>query len=253
MSKGVLSLRREHPEKKLKSASVRGFMEVPLIDLPTQYKSIRGEIDEAISGVLDRGAFILGSEVQHLEQEIAHYLGVECAVGVGSGTDALLLSLRALGIGPGDEVIVPAFTFFATAEVVMLLGATPILVDVDPETYCLDVQQLEQRITPLTKAVIPVHLFGHPCDMDSISDIAQQKGLKVVEDNAQAIGAEYKSRKTGALGDAGCLSFYPTKNLGAYGDGGYGCNQRLLDRRANSHVANSRLGPEILLGTGWLQ
>lgn len=207
-------------------------MKIPLIDLTAQYESIRDDIDRAIQEVLQRGMFILGPNVAAFEREIADYLGVKYAVGVASGTDALLLSLRAMGIGPGDEVIVPAFTFFATAEVVSLLGARPVLVDIEPETYSLDVAQLERAVRPQTKAIIPVHLFGHPADMDPILDVAKQHGLKVVEDNAQAIGAGYKGRKTGSLGDAGCLSFFPSKNLGAYGDGGMiVTNDPLLERQ----------------------
>jgi len=141
-------------------------------------------------------------------------------VGVASGTDALLLTLRAYGVGPGDEVIVPTYTFFATAEVVSLLGAIPAFVDIEPETYCIDVRGIEERVTECTKAIIPVHLYGHPADMDPVLALAGRYGPKVIEDNAQAFGAEYKGRKTGSLGDVGCLSFYPSKNLGAYGDGG---------------------------------
>ena len=195
-------------------------MEIPLIDLKAQYESIRDEIDQTVREVLESAAFILGANVAALEQEVADYLGVQHAVGVASGTDALLLSLRAMGIGPGDEVAMPAFTFFATAGVVMLLGATPVLVDVDPETYGIDVEHLERKITPRTKAIIPVHLFGHPADMDPILALARDHDLRVVEDNAQAIGAMYKGHKTGSVGDVGCLSFFPSKNLGAYGDGG---------------------------------
>lgn len=195
-------------------------MKVPLIDLAAQYRSIREEIDQAIQNVLESGLFILGPNVAAFEEEVAAYLGVRYAVGVASGTDALLLALRAYGIGPGDEVIVPAYTFFATAEVVSQVGAIPVFVDIDPRTYCIDVSQLEAKINPRTKAIIPVHLFGHPADMGPILEMAQKYGLKVIEDNAQALGAEYDGRKTGALGHAGCLSFFPSKNLGGYGDGG---------------------------------
>jgi dTDP-4-amino-4,6-dideoxygalactose transaminase len=151
---------------------------------------------------------------------MAAYVGVRYGVGVASGTDALILVLRALEIGPGDEVILPAYTFFATAGAVLHVGAIPILVDIDPRTYCLNIDQVEDRITPATKAIIPVHLFGHPAEMDSLGDLAQEYGVKIIEDNAQAIGAEYGGRKTGSFGDAACLSFFPSKNLGAYGDGG---------------------------------
>ena len=193
---------------------------IPLLDLKAQYESIRDEIDEAISGVLESASFILGPNVKALEQEVAEYIGVQHAIGVASGTDALLLALRAFGVGPGDEVIVPAYTFFATCGAVMLLGATPVLVDIDPVTYCIDTKHLETLVSARTKAIVPVHLFGHPADMDPIRDFASTHQLHIVEDNAQAIGASYKGRMTGGIGDAGCLSFYPAKNLGAYGDGG---------------------------------
>ena len=142
------------------------------------------------------------------------------AVGVASGTDALVLALRALDIGPGDEVIVPAFTFFATAEAVSAVGATPVFVDIDLQTYCIDTNQIESRISKKTKAIIPVHLYGHPADIDAILNIAGKHNLKVIEDNAQAFGAEYKGRKTGSMGHVSCFSFFPSKNLGTYGDGG---------------------------------
>lgn len=195
-------------------------MKIPLIDLVVHYRAIRTEIDEAIHQVLESGQFILGPHVAALEQEVATYLGVRHAIGVASGTDALVLALRALGIGPGHEVIVPVYTFFATAEAVMLVGATPVFVDIDADTYCLDVKQVAGRITNRTKAVIPVHLYGHPADMSPLLELAQAHKLKVIEDNAQAFGAEYHGRKTGSLGDVGCISFFPSKNLGGYGDGG---------------------------------
>lgn len=195
-------------------------MKVPLLDLVAQYRSIQPEIDEAIRKVLEAGQFILGPNVGALEQEVATYLGTKHAVGVASGTDALVLALRALEIEPGDEVIVPAYTFFATAGAVMLVGATPVFVDIKLDTYCLDIQQVAERITERTKAIIPVHLYGHPADMAPLMELAQSYGLKVIEDNAQAFGAEYYNRKTGSFGDVGCLSFFPSKNLGAYGDGG---------------------------------
>jgi dTDP-4-amino-4,6-dideoxygalactose transaminase len=195
-------------------------VKIPLIDLVAQYQSIRDEIDQAIRGVLESGVFILGPNVAAFEEEVAAYLGVRYAVGVASGTDALLLTLRAYGIGSGDEVIVPAYTFFATAEEVSQLGATPVFVDISPQTYCLDASQLEEKITARTKAIIPVHLYGHPAEMAPVLELAKKHGLKVIEDNAQALGAEYRGRKTGSLGDAGCLSFFPSKTLGGYGDGG---------------------------------
>ena len=195
-------------------------MPIQQLDLTGQYHTIKEEIDKAVLDVLESGYFILGPNVSRLEQEIAQYVGVKHAVGVASGTDALLLAMRGLDIGPGDEVIVPAFTFFATAEVVSAVGATPVMVDVDPETYCIDLAKLELAVTTRTKAIIPVHLFGHPADMGPLRDFAKRHNLKVVEDNAQAIGSRYKGQMTGAIGDIGCLSFYPTKNLGGAGDGG---------------------------------
>ena len=190
------------------------------MDIQAQHETIRADVEAAVMAVMDRGIFILGPEVAAFEQEMADYLGVAHAVGVASGTDALVLSLRALGIGPGDEVIVPAYTFFATCGAVLQVGATPVLVDIDPATYCLNVGHLEQQLGPRTKAIIPVHLFGHPADMDAVLIIAEEHGLRVIEDNAQAIGASYEGRRTGSLGDVGCLSFYPSKNIGAYGDAG---------------------------------
>ncbi len=193
---------------------------IPLVDLVAQYHSIKNEIDAAVNATLESGHFILGPAVTRFEESIASYLGVDHAIGLASGTDALVLALRALNIGAGDEVIIPAYTFFATAGTVMSVGATPVFVDVDPSTYEIDVAEIETRITPGTKAIIPVHLYGHPADMDPVMELARAHGLKVIEDNAQGFGAEYKGRKTGSIGDIGCLSFFPTKNLGAFGDGG---------------------------------
>lgn len=225
-------------------------MKIPLVDLVAQYHSIQHEIDAAVHNVLEGGSFILGPNVVSLEQEIADYLGVKYAVGVASGTDALVLSLRAFGIGPGDEVVVPVNTFFATAEAVSQVGATPVFADIDPRTYCIAVEQLEARVTPRTKAIIPVHLYGHPAEMDTILELAQERGLKVIEDNAQAIGAEYNGRKTGSLGDAGCLSFFPSKNLGGYGDGGMITtdNPQVADavRKLRTHGWNRKYYPEML-------
>jgi dTDP-4-amino-4,6-dideoxygalactose transaminase len=193
---------------------------IPLVDLTAQYHSMKDEIDTAVHATLESGHFILGPAVSKFEESIAAYLGVEHAIGLASGTDALVLALRALNVGAGDEVIVPAYTFFATAGTVLAVGATPVFVDIDPVTYEMDVTQLEARLTPRTKAIIPVHLYGHPADMGPIMDLARARGLKVIEDNAQSFGATYRGQKTGSIGDIGCLSFFPTKNLGAYGDGG---------------------------------
>jgi dTDP-4-amino-4,6-dideoxygalactose transaminase len=191
-----------------------------MTDLKGQYQSIKGEIDAAISRVLQHTQFILGQEVKTFEGEMAAYCGTKHAVGVASGTDALHLALLAFGIGPGDEVITTPFTFIATAEAIVNCGARPVFADIDPATYDIDPARIAARITPKTKAVIPVHLYGQPADMDPILSVARRHHLKVIEDCAQALGAEYKGKKVGSIGDAGCLSFFPAKNLGCYGDGG---------------------------------
>ncbi|MFC1878387.1 DegT/DnrJ/EryC1/StrS family aminotransferase [Chloroflexota bacterium] len=223
---------------------------IPLLDLTAQYQTIKPEIDRAVRRVIESGRFILGAEVAALEEEVAAYSGVRHAVGVASGTDALILALRALQIGPGDEVILPAYTFFATAGAVLNVGATPLLVDIDPHTYCLDIHQVETRITPKTKAVIPVHLYGHPADMDPLLELAQAHGLKVIEDNAQALGAAYQGQKTGGFGHIACLSFFPSKNLGAYGDGGMllTSDPALVEtvRMLRAHGWKQKYFPEIL-------
>ena len=232
-------------------------MNVPILDLTRQYKAIKPEIDVAVARVLSSGRFILGPEVQAFEREVAEYVGVKHAIGVASGTDALLLSLRALGIGPGDKVIVPSFTFFATAGVVHNVGATPVFADIDPKTFNIDPAAVRRilesssshptnstnptnSMNPI-RAIIPVHLYGQPADMDEIMAIAEEYNLYVIEDAAQAIGAKYRSNvhssspnkpyepnepyelnklNAGTIGLLGCFSFFPTKNLGAYGDGG---------------------------------
>jgi dTDP-4-amino-4,6-dideoxygalactose transaminase len=193
---------------------------VPFVELRTQYASIHDQIQAAINKVLDAGWFILGQQVESFERAFAEYCGGGEALGVGSGTDALHLALRACGIGRGDEVITVSNTFIATALAVDYVGATPVFVDIDPATYNMDVTQIEARVTPRTKAILPVHLFGQPADMDPILDMAKAHQLYVIEDACQAHGAEYKGKRVGALGDVGCFSFYPTKNLGAYGDAG---------------------------------
>jgi dTDP-4-amino-4,6-dideoxygalactose transaminase len=199
---------------------------VPFFDLAVQFKSIENEIKSALDEVFQNQQFIMGPKVQVLEEAMAQYCRTRYAVGVASGSDALLLSLMALGIGTGDEVLLPPFTFFATAGSISRLGATPVFVDIDRETYNMDPSKIEEKITARTKAIIPVHLFGQCADMDPFRKIAQEKNLFIVEDAAQALGAEYKpkvgseGRRAGQIGDLGCFSFYPTKNLGAFGDAG---------------------------------
>jgi dTDP-4-amino-4,6-dideoxygalactose transaminase len=198
---------------------------IPLIDLHGQYHALRAEIDAAVARVLESGWYILGREVAAFEDEFAAYLtqgegGPVGCVGVNSGTDALQLALWACDIGPGDEVITVAHTAVATAAAITLTGATPVFVDVDPATYTLDPAALEAAITPRTKAIIPVHLYGHPADLEPILSVARRAGLRVIEDCAQAHGATYQGKAVGTWGDLGCFSFYPTKNLGALGDGG---------------------------------
>jgi dTDP-4-amino-4,6-dideoxygalactose transaminase len=194
--------------------------QVPFVDLAAQYGAIAEEIDEAIAIVLRRADFILGQDVRLFENEFAAFCEAGYAVGVDSGTSALELALRAFGIGPGDQVITTANTFIATAFAISDSGATPVLVDVDPQTYTMDISELERAITARTKAIMPVHLYGQPADMDPILEIAQRHRLVVIEDACQAHGAKYKGKRVGSLGHAAAFSFYPAKNLGAYGDGG---------------------------------
>ena len=193
---------------------------IPPIDLARQYTTIRDAIETAVLEVMASGQYVGGGMVTAFENEFASYVGSAAGVSCNSGTDALFLALRALAIGSGDEVIVPSFTFVATAEMVSAVGATPIFVDIDPATFTIDPDQLVVAITDRTRAIIPVHLFGHPADMDRILEIAQTYHLKVIEDCAQATGAMWNDRPVGSLGDIGCFSFFPTKNLGAFGDGG---------------------------------
>ncbi len=196
-------------------------MNVPLLDLKAQYKSIKNEIDETLIRVAESQYFILGPDVDKLEADICNYTGAKRAIGVSSGTDALLLALMALDIKPGDEVIVPTYSFFATAGVVARLNAVPVFVDSDPVTFNIDPEQIEMAITGKTKAIVPVHLYGQSADMDEIMAIAKKHNLFVVEDGAQAIGVEYKDgRQVGTIGTIGCFSFFPSKNLGGFGDGG---------------------------------
>ncbi|AEA46579.1 DegT/DnrJ/EryC1/StrS family aminotransferase [Archaeoglobus veneficus] len=193
---------------------------IPFVDLKREYQEIKEEIDQAIQRVLERGWFILGEELEAFEKEFSSYIGAKYGIGVNSGSDALYLGVKALGIGKGDEVITVSHTFISTVDAIVRNGAKPVFVDIDPETYTIDVSQIEKKITERTKAILPVHLYGHPADMGSIMEIGEKYSLFVIEDACQAHGAEYNGKKVGSIGDIGCFSFYPTKNLGAYGDGG---------------------------------
>ncbi|NES18709.1 MAG: DegT/DnrJ/EryC1/StrS family aminotransferase [Symploca sp. SIO3E6] len=214
-------------------------LKIPILALKPQYESLKEQIQTAITRVVESGQFIMGPDVKLFEQEVAQYLGVKHAIGVNSGTDALVIGWRALGIGEGDEVLTTPFSFFATAESISNVGAKPIFVDIDPKTFNLDPKAIQEKITPRTKAILPVHLYGNPALMGQIREIAQNNGLKVVEDCAQSFGAKYfgncstcqgscseavraeiQGRLTGTIGDVGAFSFFPSKNLGAYGDGG---------------------------------
>ncbi len=208
------------PSSKDAAASPSAPSSVPMLDIGRGNRELRDEILQAIADVYDSGRFLYGPDVSKLEAAVAAVCDTRHAVGCASGSDALLLSLMAFDVGPGDEVIAPSFTFFATASCIHRLGAKIVFVDVDPVTFNIDPALLEQAITPATKAIIPVHLFGQCADMDPIMEIANRHGLKVIEDLAQAIGAEYHDRPAGSIGDVGCISFYPTKNLGGCGDGG---------------------------------
>lgn len=195
-------------------------MNIPLIDLQAQYKSLEEELNKAALEVLSSAKYIMGENVIEFEKEFASYIGVKHAISVGNGTDALVLALKAMGIKSGDEVITTPFTFFATAEAISAVGAVPVFVDVEKETFNIDVTKIEEKITNKTKAIIPVHIFGQAADMDEINKIAKKHNLLVLEDACQAIGGKYKGKNIGALADAACFSFFPTKNLGCAGDGG---------------------------------
>jgi dTDP-4-amino-4,6-dideoxygalactose transaminase len=223
---------------------------IPVFDLTSEIEEQWDELMKAIEGVVRSGTFILGPNVNAFEQEIAAYLGVKHAVGVNSGTDALVISLRALGIGPGDEVITTPFTYFATAESISNVGATPVFVDIDPVTFCIDPELITPAITERTRAILPVHLYGHPADMGRITEIAKAHDLKIVEDCAQAMGAEYKGRKVGTFGQANAFSFFPSKNLGAFGDAGLVTTDHDaaadLARMLRSHGSKRKYENEIL-------
>jgi dTDP-4-amino-4,6-dideoxygalactose transaminase len=225
---------------------------VPLLDLKAQYASMRSEIRHALDLVMESQQFILGPEVEAFEQEIAAYCGCRHAIGVSSGTDALLVALMALGVGAGDEVITPAYSFFATAGTIARLGAKPVFVDIDAATFNVDPNSIASKITSKTKAILPVHLFGQMAEMKEITAIAERHGIPVIEDAAQAIGAERDGKRAGSVGDAGCLSFFPTKNLGAFGDAGMvTTNDSALAERVRMlrvHGYRSRYVNELLGG-----
>jgi dTDP-4-amino-4,6-dideoxygalactose transaminase len=205
---------------------------IPMVDLREQYQHLRPELEPALAAVLEDGCFVLGPNVGDFEEEAAVYLGVRHAIGCGSGTDALLLALRAAGIGPGDEVITSPFSFVATAEAIRQTGACPVFVDIEPDSFNLDPEQIPAAIGPATRAILPVHLFGRPADMDAILALAGQHDLVVIEDCAQSFGAAIGARRTGSLGQSGCFSFFPSKNLGGIGDGGMiSCNDDELARK----------------------
>lgn len=219
-------------------------MNVPFFDLKRQYNALRGEIEPAVLSVMDSCGYVGGKPVEEFERKLADYLRVGHAVSCGNGTDALILALRACGVRPGDEVITTPFTFFATAEAIAAIGAVPVFSDISLEDFNLDPARIEEHITEKTRVILPVHLFGAPCDMDSIMDIARRHGLKVVEDAAQAIGCEYRGRPIGTTADVSCFSFYPTKNLGGLGDGGVvttdDSNLALILRSLREHGAGKR-------------
>ncbi|MBU7033527.1 MAG: DegT/DnrJ/EryC1/StrS family aminotransferase [Theionarchaea archaeon] len=195
-------------------------MEVPFVDLSRQYENFKDEMNSTIGEVLQKGTFVLGEKVRQFEEEFSSYCGVTHGIGVNSATDALTLALKATGVKENDEVLVPVNSFIATANIVVFCGATPVFVDIESDTLNIDPEKARAAITKKTKAIIPVHLHGHPADMDPLIDIAQEHDIAIIEDCAQAINALYKGKKVGSLGDIGCFSYYPTKNLGAYGDGG---------------------------------
>lgn len=193
---------------------------ISFVNLKEEYQSVSDELDPKIHSILENGFFVLGEEVEKFEQEFSSYMGTKYAVSVNSGSDAIFFAIRSLGIGSGDEVITVAHTFISTVDGIIRNGAKPVFVDIDPDTYCIDTSQIEEKITENTKAILPVHIYGHPADMESLHKVAEKYDLFLIEDACQAHAAEYNGKKVGNLGDIGCFSFYPTKNLGAYGDGG---------------------------------
>ena len=196
------------------------FTQVAFVDFKREYAEIGTEVDQAIKRVLSAGLFVLGPETENFECEFADYVGVKYGVGVNSGSDGLYLALKTIGVGNGDEVLTVSHTFISTVDAIVRNGGRPVFVDIEPDTFVMDVAKIEEKITARTKAILPVHLYGHPVDMDYVKEIADKYGLYVIEDSCQAHGAEYKGKRLGSLGDIGCFSFYPTKNLGGYGDGG---------------------------------
>ncbi|MFO7891899.1 MAG: DegT/DnrJ/EryC1/StrS family aminotransferase [bacterium] len=226
-------------------------MNIPMVDLVEQYKTIKKEIDQEINKVLQTGRFIMGPNVEAFNKEMADYTETKYGIGCASGTDALQLCLMAIDIKPGDEVITTPFTFVATAEVIALLGAKPVYVDIEEDSYLIDVDKIENAITDKTRAIIPVHLFGQAADMDHINKIAKKHNFYVIEDACQAVGAKYKSKSVCSLGDLGCLSYFPAKNLGAFGDGGHVLTSNkkladkvrtLMDHGSDKRYHHSRLG-----------
>jgi len=226
---------------------------IPMVDLAAQYRRIRPEIEAALARVVESTQFVFGEECDLLEREFAAYCGAAAACGVANGTDALTLALRAYGVGPGDEVVTVGTTFIATGEAILLNGARPVFVDVDPAHYTLDPGRLEAAITPRTKVILPVHVYGHPADVDAILEIASRRGIPVLEDAAQAHGAELRGRRVGGLGHAACFSFYPAKNLGAYGDAGMvvSSDRAFLERvrQVANHGAGADKYDNVVLGT----
>ena len=193
---------------------------IPFVNLKKEYESIQNELNQAVNETLERGYFVLGEEVKRFEGEFSKYIGSKYSIGLNSGSDALFFAIKSLGIGNGDEVITVSHTFISTVDAIVKNGAKPVFVDIDPETYCMDASKIEDKITERTKAILPVHLYGHPANLGYILEIASEYGLFLIEDACQAHGAEYGGKKVGSIGDIGCFSFYPTKNLGAWGDGG---------------------------------
>jgi dTDP-4-amino-4,6-dideoxygalactose transaminase len=225
-------------------------MAVPFLDIVAQYKTVQAEVEKAILDVARSGKYVLGEHVAALEKTLAQYVGVPHAVGCASGTDALILALRSVGVGPGDEVITTAYSFFATASAIALVGATPVFVDVDPRTYNIDARGVERKLNVRTRAIIPVHLYGQPAEMEPLAALSKEWGVRIIEDACQSIGAEYRGRRAGSLGDVGCVSFYPTKNLSGMGDGGmlFARDERIVEslKTLREHGAKPRYHHKVV-------